>query len=665
MGSLGGEAARKKAMWLYPKIMGFNPSERWGHSACYSRGVLYIFGGCCGGMHFSDVLVLDLEKMLWNTLVSTGQGPGPRDSHSAIVLGHKMIVFGGTNGSKKVNDLHILNLVTKEWTRPECTGTPPSPRESHTATLVGDEKLVIFGGSGEGKGNYLNDLHVLDLNTMRWTSPEVTGDIPVPRDSHSTIVMGKKLLVYGGDRGDRYYGGVDMLDMNTLTWSRLAVQGSSPGARAGHATVSIGTKAKEKAIDLKEKMQVYVIGGVGDKHYYNDVWVLDVITCSWTQLEICGQHPQGRFSHTAVVTDFDIAVYGGCGEDERPLNELLVLHLGAEHLNGRYNVSMCKIFGSHWNRERGRISKGADFNTQKPMLMGNHVVVRETTHGPESEARRSLQFKSDTLHPKRRRTTSTKSIDLESEQEEHSLSLSQHSSPSHSDQEQIPNPNIVDSNQGSQGFHLFKKLNHSPSNGQSPIVTSSHKANRNSGQRSPDLNLLGERHTEPKREQYHHVNIGRPSMQFQAVEQKHLEAGPIQNMMGAEVQGKVDGAFDSGFLMTAMVNGKIYRGVLFAPGPQIISRRPTFVQNPSSSTSQIPISEAKPFPNSNHHEPPLKLSEQPMRNSMPESGLGLRQPQVARPFSVIRANPSVAKERSDLPGVFLTLGGPGSPTGGS
>lgn len=172
-------------------------------------------------MHFSDVLMLNLETMVWNTLASTGQGPGPRDSHSAVVLGHRMIVFGGTNGSKKVNDLHILNLATKEWTQPECTGTPPSPRESHTATLVGDEKLVVFGGSGEGKGNYLNDLHVLDLNTMRWTSPEVKSDIPVPRDSHSSLAIGKKLLVYGGDRGDRYYGGVDVFDMDTLTWSRV------------------------------------------------------------------------------------------------------------------------------------------------------------------------------------------------------------------------------------------------------------------------------------------------------------------------------------------------------------------------------------------------------------------------------------------------------------
>lgn len=58
-------------------------------------------------------------------------------------------------------------------------------------------------------------------------------------------------------------------------------------------------------------MQVYVIGGVGDKHYYNDVWIFDVGTCSWTQLVTRGQQPQGRFSHTAVVTDLDIAIYGG------------------------------------------------------------------------------------------------------------------------------------------------------------------------------------------------------------------------------------------------------------------------------------------------------------------------------------------------------------------
>jgi hypothetical protein len=35
--------------------------------------------------------------------------------------------------------------------------------------------------------------------------------------------------------------------------------------------------------------------------------------------------------------------------------------------------------------------------------------------------------------------------------------------------------------------------------------------------------------------------------------------------IGAEVQGTIDGAFDSGYLMTAVVNGQLFRGVLFAP----------------------------------------------------------------------------------------------------
>lgn len=46
MGSLGVETAKKKAMWLYPKVLGSHPSERWGHSACSSHGVLYVFGVC-------------------------------------------------------------------------------------------------------------------------------------------------------------------------------------------------------------------------------------------------------------------------------------------------------------------------------------------------------------------------------------------------------------------------------------------------------------------------------------------------------------------------------------------------------------------------------------------------------------------------------------------
>lgn len=608
MESSGGELA-KKAMWLYPKVLGFNPSERWGHSACYSHGVVYVYGGCCGGLHFEDVLVLNLDKMAWANLVTTGHGPGPRDSHSATLVGRKMFVFGGTNGSKKVNDMHILDLNTKEWARPECNGTPPSPRESHTATLLCEDKLVIFGGSGEGEANYLNDLHILDLKTMTWTFPGVNGDIPVPRDSHSAIAIANKLFVHGGDCGDRYHGNVDVFDMETLTWSRLAIQGSSPGVRAGHAAVKIDTK-------------VYIIGGVGDKHYYNDVWVLDTFTCSWTQLDTCGHQPQGRFSHTAVVMESDIAIYGGCGEDERPLSELLILQLGAEHPNGRYNISLCKILGNHSNQERRRLSR----NNMKSRLIGSNVeATRKEARESEFELKQYARFSSDSFQHKRRRNTTWKAVEIESEQEEHSLSLSsQHSSPSHSDQEQptIKRANGIDV--ASQGFPLFQQKNQIQSNCQSRQSPITQTDLRNGICTTPG--------------------------------HKHLEAGSNQNMIGAEVQGKVDGAFDSGYLMTATVNGKIFRGVLFTPGPGVSSMELINPQNPSPLSSHVMT------------PPHLKSAQMGPKFFRPESTYNHPQAQVVRPVSAFRPNPSMIREpklRSDLQGVVLTLGGPGSGHGAS
>ncbi|XP_072076003.1 uncharacterized protein [Arachis hypogaea] len=550
LGSLGAEVAGKmKAMWLCPKVSGFDPSERWGHSACFFNGLMYVFGGCCGGMHFSDVLTLDLDKMVWRKVATTGENPGPRDSHSAVIVGHKMIVFGGSNGFKKVNHIHILDLVTKVWVSPECKGTPPSPRESHTAVLVGGYRLVIFGGSGEGRANYLNDLHILELGTMRWTCPELKGEFPVPRDSHSTIAIGNKLIVYGGDSGYQYHGNIDILDMETMTWSKLRIQGSSPGVRAGHAAVNIGTK-------------VYIIGGVGEKRYYNDIWIFDICTCSWTQLYITGQRPQGRFSHTAVVIDMDIVIYGGCGEDENPLNELLVLQHEAEP-NPRYNA--------------------------KTMLMGSNVK--------EGGA---YDFDSGTSQQKRRRVSTTKVWDVDSEQEEHSLSLSQHSSPSQSDQEQTlgqrSNASVTDSQQRL----LFKQMNQTPTNCQYNNDLSNKKSMKDITQGNPQ-NLPSLVH-QPKQEQCH--------------------------LIGAEVRGKIDGAFDSGLLMTASVNGEIFRGVLFAPQAVKV------VETNCSLTTQT----QPPFVNSNSdHSPQIKRGA---RSSIL--------------FKEHRAS------KSDLEGLLLTLGGPAS-----
>jgi hypothetical protein len=146
-----------------------------------------------------------------------------------------------------------------------------------------------------------------------------------------------------------------------------------------------------------------------------------------------------------------------------------------------------------------------------------------------------INYLSDTLHPKRRRTASSKAWEVELEQEEHSLSLSQHSSPSQSDQEQTPLMKHADSVSVSQGFHLFKRI---PSNCQSNnSLASKEKELRNMAQGTrQDVQFLGEHQNQPKLEKFlHFVPTGRQAAQFSAVEQKSLEGGPVPNLVSKSI----------------------------------------------------------------------------------------------------------------------------------
>ncbi|KAG2597107.1 hypothetical protein PVAP13_5KG190300 [Panicum virgatum] len=551
---------RRKAMWLYPKVVGFNPPERWGHSACFFEGVVYVFGGCCGGLHFSDVLTLNVETMAWSSMATTGQRPGTRDSHGAALVGHRMLVFGGTNGGKKVNDLHALDLRTGEWTRPQCKGAPPSPRESHTVTVVGGDRLVVFGGSGEGESNYLSDVHVLDVPTMTWSTPEVKGDYaPAPRDSHGAVAVGGRLFVYGGDCGDRYHGEVDVLDVDTMAWSRFPVKGASPGVRAGHAAISVGSK-------------VYIIGGVGDKQYYSDVWVLDVANRSWSQLEVCGQQPQGRFSHTAVAMNTDIAIYGGCGEDERPLNELLILQLGSEHPNGRYNISMCKVLSNHWSQEKRKFLR----SETKDASVSNGEMVQKPREA-EIEQR---------------------------------------------------NPFL-------RGLAL------------QPFV----RLNANGTLRAPGPGAVSSRPLKTDQLLRTIAPQHRQELQFLSSDHKPQPRPPGPPLIGAEVHGTIDGAFDSGYLMTAVVNGQLFRGVLFAPGPGVTAPRPA-VHHQILSSSAVPPQQR-----------PLLAHAIPVHPRQVPQATGFVLPDCAHharqgfPAKGVKSEPE--RGSSDLHDVVLTLGGPG------
>jgi len=106
-----------------------------------------------------------------------------------------------------------------------------------TLTCIKD-KLYLFGGSGPNAACF-KDLQVLDTSTMTWlvvharatgsdvgnvdtqdnpnrdcsgTDLTIFGTGPSARAGHTANVINRRLLIYGGSRGDSYVGDIFMLD---------------------------------------------------------------------------------------------------------------------------------------------------------------------------------------------------------------------------------------------------------------------------------------------------------------------------------------------------------------------------------------------------------------------------------------------------------------------
>jgi len=113
------------------------------------------------------------------------------------------LVFGGvfedqnTGQFVRYNDVHILDVRTMSWSSPEILGSLPLCRAFHTAGLVG-------GGEGQsplvhifaGETSSAADLCVLNLETMRWARPLFDGSFE--HVMHASVVVSDKLLVFGG-----------------------------------------------------------------------------------------------------------------------------------------------------------------------------------------------------------------------------------------------------------------------------------------------------------------------------------------------------------------------------------------------------------------------------------------------------------------------------------
>ncbi|KAF9676617.1 hypothetical protein SADUNF_Sadunf08G0021200 [Salix dunnii] len=167
------------------------------------------------------VRFIDPETHACGVIETSGEAPVSRGGHSVTLVGSRLIIFGGEDRNRKLlNNVYALDLETMTWDVVATKQTPPAPRFEHTAAINGDRYLLIFGGCSHSI--FFNDLHVLDLQTMEWSQPEVQGDLVTPRAGHSGVTIGENWYIVGG--GDNKNGCPEtlVLNMSKLSWSALA-----------------------------------------------------------------------------------------------------------------------------------------------------------------------------------------------------------------------------------------------------------------------------------------------------------------------------------------------------------------------------------------------------------------------------------------------------------
>lgn len=224
--------------------------------------------------HITRNLVLSVVELTQN-----GESPGNRVCAASVTIGTRLYFFGGADACSCSNDLHLLEIEQMKWSYLPTTGAQPSPRYGHCMFSI-DQKLVVLGGLPSSGATSS------DIGTAPFLDPARAG--PVWNHIHRSP--------------DACFA---VLDTNTMEWT--AQQTPMP-ARCFHSTVICANK-------------VLVYGGAGDDLVpLNDLWSYDIPSQSWTCIDdgSCAGNPGPRFGHQGcyVAKDDVMYLFGGHNDDD-------------------------------------------------------------------------------------------------------------------------------------------------------------------------------------------------------------------------------------------------------------------------------------------------------------------------------------------------------------
>ncbi|XP_070205613.1 kelch domain-containing protein 1-like [Littorina saxatilis] len=132
---------------------------------------------------------------------------------------------------------------------------PFPAREGCVACGLGT-KVYVFGGVIQGdhaEPQETNDLLLFNIESETWQKVKGSGTLPPPRAAASLVAVGTKLYLFGGlSHMTGWFDDLFVFDTETVSWSVMETQGNKPRARDKLQGVAIGTN-------------IYYFGGFGPK----------------------------------------------------------------------------------------------------------------------------------------------------------------------------------------------------------------------------------------------------------------------------------------------------------------------------------------------------------------------------------------------------------------
>jgi hypothetical protein len=230
------------------------------------------------------------------TPTSTEGVPAARAGHTAVWTGSRMIVWGGMDFSflRSLADGGAYEPGSGAWTPTRTTGAP-SPRQSHTAVWTGS-RMIVWGGCDWETRAWFDSGGAYDPVRDAWTATSRIG-APAPRSGQTSVWTGSQMIVWGGlGSAESWLGDGGAYEPATDRWTAISRTGA-PSPRSGHTAVWTGSK-------------MIVWGGYGETGLVGTGGVYDPATDTWRAVSP-SDAPSPRTRHTAVWTGSRMIVWGG------------------------------------------------------------------------------------------------------------------------------------------------------------------------------------------------------------------------------------------------------------------------------------------------------------------------------------------------------------------